>query len=448
MQPVKETSAGHVGSEVHWQTSLRGIAKKAKENKTHRFGNLYKLLNVEALREAFHDLKKKAAAGVDNITAKEYAEELESSLGKVVEQLRSKQYRAKLVRRVYIDKGNGKKRPLGIPAVSDKIIQRAAAKILEAIYEQEFSDHSYGYRPHTGAQKAVIDLTHELNFGKYSYIVEADIRGFFDAIDHDWLIRMLELRIADKAFLRLIKKWLKAGILDINGRVKHPVTGCPQGGVISPILANIYLHYALDLWFEKRVKQSCEGMNYICIYADDFVCAFQYKQDAVQFYQAVGERLAKFGLELAQEKTNIISFSRFRKEENTKFEFLGFEFRWGVSTKGGDIIKRRTAPGKLRKSLTAFTEWCKEMRNKRLRRLFPKLIAKLRGYNNYYGLIGNYKNLSKFYEQVKRILYKWLNRRSQRRSFNLVEFTACWKRYGVPMPRIVESRLVQLHFDF
>ena len=176
MQPVKETSAGHVGSEVRWQTSLRGIAKKANENKTYRFGNLYKLLNVEALREAFHDLKKKAAAGVDNITAKEYAEELESNLGKVVEQLKSKQYRAKLVRRVYIDKGNGKKRPLGIPAVSDKIIQRAVAKMLEAIYEQEFSGHTYGYRPHTGAQKAVIDLTHELNFGKYSYIVEADIR--------------------------------------------------------------------------------------------------------------------------------------------------------------------------------------------------------------------------------------------------------------------------------
>lgn len=346
MQPVKETSAGHVGSEVSWQTSLRGIAKKAKENKTHRFGNLYKLLNDEALHEAFHDLKKKAAAGIDKITAKEYAEELESNLGKAVEQLKSKQYRAKLVRRVYIDKGNGKKRPLGIPAVSDKIIQRAAARILEAIYEQEFSKNSYGYRPHTGAQKAVKDITHELNFGRYSYIVEADIRGFFDAIDHDWLIRMLELCIADKAFLNVIKKWLKAGVLDTDGRVKHPITGCPQGGIISPILANIYLHYALDLWFEKRVTQSCKGMNYICRYADDFVCAFQYKQDAAQFYREIGKRLGKFGLELAQEKTNIISFSRFRKEENTKFELLGFEFRWGVSYRGKDIIKRRTAPGK------------------------------------------------------------------------------------------------------
>jgi len=448
MQPVKETSAGHVGSEVRWQTSLRGIAKKATENKTHQFGNLYQLLNHESLHEAFQDLKKKSAAGVDKITAQEYAEKLEANLGKLLEQLKSKQYRAKLVRRVYIDKGNGKKRPLGIPAVSDKIVQRAAAKILEAIYETEFSANSYGYRPHTGAQKAVKDVTHELHCGKYGYIVEADIRGFFTAIDHDWLIRMLELRIADKAFLRLIKKWLKAGVLDTDGSVKHPVTGCPQGGVISPILANIYLHYALDLWFEKRVKQSCKGMTYICRYADDFVCAFQFKQEAVKFHQEVGERLAKFGLELAEEKTNIIIFSRFRKEENTRFEFLGFEFRWGVSRKGKAIIKRRTAPEKLRKSLAAFKEWCKVMRCKRLRSLFPKLIAKLRGYTNYYGLTGNYSSLSQFYNNVKRLLYKWLNRRSQRRSFNRVEFDACWKRYGVPKPRIVESNQVQLHFDF
>lgn len=335
-----------------------------------------------------------------------------------------------------------------VPAVSDKITQRVAAKMLEAIYETEFSAHSYGYRPHTGAQKAVKDLTKELICGKYGYVVEADIRSFFDAIDHDWLIRMLEVRIADKAFLRLIKKWLKAGVLDTDGMVKHPVTGCPQGGVISPILANIYLHYALDLWFEKRVQQSCEGMTYICRYADDFVCAFQFKQEAVKFYKELGERLEKFGLELAQEKTNIIIFSRFRQEDKTKFEFLGFEFRWGVSRKGKAIIKRRTAPGKLRKSIIAFTDWCKKMRSKRLRKLFPKLIAKLRGYTNYYGLIGNFRSLSKFYEHVKRIFYKWLNRRSQRRSFNLAEFDSCWARYRVPKPRIVESDLVQLHFDF
>lgn len=445
---AKETSAGHVGLEQRWQTSLQGIAKKAKENKTHRFGNLYQLLNAEALHEAFKELKKKAAAGVDKVTAAMYAENLEHNIEETEKQLKQKTYRAKLVRRVYIEKGNGKKRPLGIPAVSDKTVQRAAAKILEAIYETEFSKHSYGYRPHTGAQQAVKILTDELQFGKYSYIVEADIKGFFDAIDHEWLIRMLELRIEDKTFLRLIQKWLKAGILDTDGMVKHPVTGCPQGGIISPILANIYLHYALDLWIETAVGPQSEGKAYFCRYADDFVCAFQYKRDAERFYRALGPRLEKFGLELAKEKTNIISFSRFRKEENTKFEFLGFEFRWGASRKGKDVIRRRTARGKLRKSVVAFKEWCKENRHKRLRRLFPKLIAKLQGYYNYYGLIGNYVSVWQFYAQAMRNLYKWLNRRSQRLSFNLADFTACIKRYQVPKPRIVESKYIQLSFDF
>lgn len=447
MQSAKETRAGHVGLEQRRQTSLQGIARKATENKT-RFENLYQLLNEEALHEAFSQLKKKAAAGVDQVTATAYAENLEVNIATAVKQLKNKTYRAKKVRRVYIEKGNGKKRPLGIPTVSDKIIQRAVAKILEAIYEPKFSKHSYGYRPHTGAQKAVKDLTKELDFGKYGYIVEADIKGFFDAIDHQLMMEMLALHIADQPFLRLIQKWLKAGILEPDGTEKHPVTGCPQGGIISPILANIYLHYALDLWFEKKVKPQCEGMAYFCRYADDFVCAFQYKKDAERFYEVLGKRLGKFQLELSAEKTNIISFSRFRKEENTKFEFLGFEFRWGVSRKGTDRIKRRTARGKLRKSIAAFKDWCKENRHKRLRRLFALLISKLRGYYNYYGLIGNYTSLWQFYAQAMRILYKWLNRRSQRRSFNLTDFTLCVKRYGIPKPRIVESTQDQLQFDF
>lgn len=447
MQLAKETCAGHVGLEQHRQTSLQGIARKATENNT-RFENLYQMLDQEALHAAFRKLKKKAAAGVDKITTKAYAEHLTAHIETAVQQLKNKTYRAKMVRRVYIDKGNGKKRPLGIPAVSDKLIQRAAAEILEAIYEPKFSSHSYGYRPNTGAQQAVKDVTKELDFGKYSYVVEADISGFFDAIDHGMMMDMLALHIADKPFLRLIQKWLKAGILEPDGTVKHPVTGCPQGGIISPILANIYLHYALDLWFEQRVKPQCEGMAYICRYADDFVCAFQYKRDAVKFYRALGKRLGKFGLELSAEKTNIISFSRFRKEENTTFEFLGFEFRWGISRKGTDRIQRRTARSKMRKSLMAFKEWCKENRHKRLRRLFPLLITKLRGYYNYYGLIGNYKSLEQFYNGAMSILYKWLNRRSQRRSFNLSEFMACLSRYGVLKPRIVESVNIQLQFDF
>jgi len=327
-------------------------------------------------------------------------------------------------------------------------VQGAVVKILEAIYEQDFINSSYGYRPKTGAKTAVTELTRELNFGKYSYIVEADIKGFFDNIDHEWLIRMLELRIDDQAFLRLIRKWLKAGILDTTGQVINPATGSPQGGIASPILSNIYLHYALDLWFEKVVKPRCEGEAYLCRYADDFICAFRYKKDAERFYQVLGKRLSKFGLELAPDKTNIISFSRFRKEEKTYFEFLGFEYRWQVSRKGKDIIVRKTSSKKLRKSLQNFKEWCKENRNNRLKKIFDLLNAKLRGYYNYYGVIGNSKSLNKFYYNAIKILYKWLNRRSQRKSFNWGEFQRALATYGVLKPRINEKMDNQMKICF
>ena len=230
---------------------------------------------------------------------------------------------------------------------------------------------------------------------------------------------MVEQRVDDQAFIGLIKKWLKAGIMDTDGKILHPITGTPQGGIISPVLANIYLHYALDLWFEKVIKPRCEGEAYMCRFADDFVCAFRYKKDAELFHEELGRRLDKFGLKLAEEKTKIISFSRFRKNEKTSFEFLGFEYRWGVSHKGKDIIKRRTTRKKLRKSLANFTEWCKENRNKRLRTLFLMLNAKLRGYYNYYGVIGNTRGIKEFFTQAIKILYKWLNSRSQREEFQL-----------------------------
>lgn len=448
MYSAKETLTGHAGLGKLMPTSLQRISQKAKRLKKYRFRNLYRLLNTTMLQEVWKEINKKAAAGVDKVTAKEYAHKLEENLEEIVSNLKEKRYRAKLVRRVDIPKGNGKTRPLGIPAMSDKIVQSAVAQILEAIYEQDFLDCSYGYRPKVGAQKAVTELTKELQFNKYSYIVEADIKGFFDNINHDWLIKMLEQRVADKTFIGLIKKWLKAGILNKDGEIIHPVTGTPQGGIISPILANIYLHYVVDLWFEKIVKPACEGEAYLCRYADDFVCAFRYKSDAERFYQVLGRRLKKFGLELAEEKTNIISFTRFRKYENTSFEFLGFEFRWRVSRKGKDLISRSTSKSKLKKSLSNFKEWCKEHRNQRLKTLFQLLNAKLRGYYNYYGVIGNYKRLSQFYEITKSILYKWLNRRSQRRSFNWTEFQRAADYYGMLKPRITETVNNQLKLEF
>jgi len=231
---------------------------------------------------------------------------------------------------------------------------------------------------------------------------------------------------------------------DADGKIIHPATGVPQGGIISPILANIYLHYALDLWMEKVVKPRCEGEAYLCRYADDFICAFRYKRDADRFYEALGRRLGKFGLKLAADKTRIIRFTRFRKEEKAYFEFLGFEFRWTVDRKGRDIIKRRTSRKRLRKSIRNLKEWVRKNRNWRLKKLFWKLNAKLRGYYNYYGIIGNARSLKEFFELAWRILYKWLNRRSQRRSFNLKGFVQVCEHYRIAKPRITEKRYRQL----
>ncbi len=303
--------------------------------------------------------------------------------------------------------------------------------------------YSFGYRPGMGAQDAVGELTYELQFGWYGYVIDADIQGFFDNIDHDWLIKMLSLRICDNAFLRLIRKWLKAGILDTDGKVIHPGTGTPQGGIVSPILANIYLHYVLDLWYEKEVKPR-SGNSYLCRYADDFVCLFRYREDAERFYRELPERLGKFGLNISEEKTRIVRFSKIDMQTQSRFDFLGFEFRWSKSRSGKPHVKRRTSRKKLRQSLRDFTEWCRENRNLPLRILFPSLNSKLRGYYNYYGVIDNSKSLWTFFQQLERILFKWLNRRSQRRSYNWDGFKAMLEQYPLERPRITERRRKQL----
>jgi group II intron reverse transcriptase/maturase len=248
---------------------------------------------------------------------------------------------------------------------------------------------------------------------------------------------MLEERIDDKPFINLIAKWLKAGVLSTEGKILHPVTGTPQGGIVSPLLANIYLHYVLDLWFEKKVKSNCIGEVYLCRYADDFICAFRFKDDAEEFYKALIKRLEKFGLSLSQDKTKIIKFSRFEKDANY-FEFLGFEFRWGTSRNGKDIIKRRTSRKKLLASLKRFALWCRKCRNLRLRKIFKLFNVKLRGYYNYYGVIGNFTSLQKFFFQALRVLYKWLNRRSQKRSFCYNIFNQITEFYEIEKPRITE----------
>jgi group II intron reverse transcriptase/maturase len=419
------------------QTSLQGIAKKAAEQKKYRFRNLYTMLNEKLLLDSWHLIRKDAAYGVDRVSAWEYEQNLGENIRDLVERLKRKGYRAKLVRRQYIPKGDGGKRPLGIPATEDKLLQLAVKQILEAIYEPDFLKCSYGYRPKVGAREAVHDLTVKLQFGSYHYVVEADIQDFFEHVDHEWMIRMLQERIDDRALLRLVQKWLKAGVLEKDGKVMHPATGTPQGGVISPVLANIYLHYVLDLWFQEVVKKRCRGEACLIRYADDFVAAFEDPEDAEQFHQALPERLEKFGLELSAAKTRVIPFHRDPPSGGSRFEFLGFEFYWDKDRKGRPHLKRRTARKRLWASLVRFAQWCRAVRHLELRELIRVLNAKLRGYYNYYGVVGNYESLDTFFRHALRILFDWLNRRRQRPSYTWPGFVALLEHNQVEKPRIV-----------
>ena len=418
------------------QTSLLGIANKARSDKRYRFRNLYRELNEELLIDSWRLLRKDAAVGVDRVSAAEYEAKLEENIRKLVERLKRKSYRAKLVRRHYIPKDNGGQRPLGIPAIEDKLLQLAVKRVLEAIYEQDFLPSSYGYRPQVGALEAVDQLTVKLQFGAYHQIVEADIKGFFDNLSHEWLLRMLAERIDDQAILRLIKKWLNAGVLDTDGKVQRPASGTPQGGIISPILANVYLHYALDLWFKRVFQRSCKGAAFLHRYADDFVCGFEQEEDAQRFYSELAERLRKFGLELAADKTRIVPFSRNRRGE-ISFDFLGFEFRWGTDRKGQARLKRRTSRKKFRNSIRRAAEWCKQHRHLPLGEQFKLLNAKLRGYYNYYGVNGNYESLKEFYHLVQGLHLKWVNRRSQRPSYTWEGYYALRQHFALERPHIV-----------
>lgn len=421
------------------QTSLLGIAKKAASDKAHRFRNLFCLLNVSYLLACWRLINKGAASGVDRLDARAYEANLQDNVEGLVAAVKGGWYRAKLVLRRYIPKLNGKLRPLGIPAIADKVLQMGVTKILEEIYEQDFLDCSYGYRPRVGALDAVRDLSATLRSGRYHFLVEADIRAFFDRIDHDQLIEMLQRRIDDEPFLRLIRKWLKAGVLEPDGSVQHPETGSPQGGIVSPMLANIYLHYVLDEWFENTVKTHCKGKAYLCRYADDFVCAFECESDAQRFYRVLGLRMERFGLEVAQEKTQLLRFSRQDWTRNGTFEFLGFEFRWGRGRWGKPALKRRTARKKYRASLASFRDWCRVHCRMHKDKFFAALNVKLRGYYNYYGIRGNYDSLGDFFYHVTRMLYRELNRRSQRRSYNWKGFAELIKVFKLERPRICHS---------
>jgi RNA-directed DNA polymerase len=391
--------------EQYVQTSLSGIAKKAKAQPKYRFRNLYGMVDEWLLADSWLGIRKSAGSGVDGVSGEEFEKDLEGNIRDLVEDLKGKRYRAKLVRRRYIPKGQGKLRPLGILATQEKVLQLAVARILRAIYEQDFMRCSFGYRPGVGARDAVHQLTVKLQFGKYTCVVDADIKSFFDRMDHRWTIRMLEDRVDDKPFVGLIVKWLKAGILEEDGKsIIKPGEGVPQGGIVSPVLANIYLHYVIDLWFHRVFSKTCRGEACMIRYADDCIWAFEREEEAVRFCQELKERVGKFGLELSEEKSKMVRFDRDRGQQ--RFEFLGFQFYWSRDRNGRPHVKKRTSRKRLRRSLREFTDWIKTSRSLQIGELIRKLNSKLRGYFNYYGVIGNYRSLYEFFCHVRLALWK------------------------------------------
>lgn len=396
--------------------SLQGISRKAKQQPKYRFSDLSSCLNPVHMKHAFRRMNKKAASGVDRVTYVDYRKNLDGNLEDLVLRLKAARYKARLVKRKHIPKEPGKTRPLGMPVFEDKLLQTTASDILSAIYEQDFHDFSYGYRPKRSARQAADDLTVRLQFGRFGYVVEADIKGFFNHLDHEVLLGFIEQRVNDKRFIRLIRKWLKAGILEEDGYIHEPEEGVPQGGSISPILANIYLHHVIDEWFAKVVKPQSDGEAIICRYADDFVCCFQYARDAERFYRELPKRLEKFNLQVAPEKTNQIRFSRFHPGLKNRFEFLSFEYYWKIDKAGTTRVFRRTGRKKMQATKNEYSEFIEKNRHMRTPVLMDKLTKKLRGYYNYFGAVGNLDDLYTVYFHVVGMLYKWLNRRSGRRS--------------------------------
>ncbi len=420
MTEVRSTQRHLIPDAEDWEyyelPSLRGIARKAKQQPAYRFRDLSRCLNKTHLKHAFKRMNKKAASGVDKVTYTDYRENFDKNVESLIGQLKRQSYKAKLVKRKHIPKAPGKTRPLGLPVLEDKLLQSTSSDLLSAIYEEDFYDFSYGYRPKRGARQAADDLAVRMQFGRFGYVVEADIKGFFNHIDHKILLEFIARRVDDKRFVRLLSKWLKAGILEEDGGIEYPEEGTPQGGSISPILANIYLHYVIDEWFETVVKPNCDGEAIICRYADDFVCAFQYSRDADRFYKVLPKRLGKYNLQVAQDKTNRIRFSRFQPGLKNRFTFLSFEFYWDTDKTGKPRLFRRTARKRLQSTKNGYSEYIKKSRHMRTPLLIDKLNQKLRGHFNYFGAVGNLDSLYGVYHHVVGLLYKWLNRRSGRKS--------------------------------
>ncbi|MCP4547087.1 MAG: group II intron reverse transcriptase/maturase [bacterium] len=406
-------------------------------------------MDMELLRGCFEDLRSDAASGIDHVTKAMYAERLEENLVDLIGRLHRMAYIPQPVRRKYIPKpGSEKGRPLGIPALEDKLVQAGLVRILEQIYEQDFIDDSYGFRPGVGSHDALRTLNRTLSRGKIEWVVEADIKGFFDNVEHNWLMKFLGHRIGDKRVHRMVKRILKAGVFE-EGEVHGSEQGTPQGGVISPLLANVYLHYVLDLWFERRFRRSCRGSARLIRYADDFVVCFAKNEEAERFRDELTHRLAEFGLEVEPSKTKVLAFGPHAAERAVQeglskpetFDFLGFNHYCSRSRDGRQFrAKRKTTGKKFRQKLAAFTAWLKANRSRmRTRDLWELVSMKLRGHYAYYGVTDNSYGINCFHHKVRILLRKWLNRRGGKRRMSWEKFNLMEKRFPLPRPRIQVS---------
>jgi RNA-directed DNA polymerase len=424
-------------------TDLRWIGRRAKEKPEEKFTNLLSHIKRPLLTEAYHRLRKRAAAGVDGVTWDEYGEGLDERLIDLQDRVHRGSYHPQPVRRVHIPKGDGRTRPLGIPALEDKIVQQAVRMVLEPIYEAMFVGFSYGFRPER-SQHDALDALAEAIARKVNWVLDADIRSFFDTIDHGWMQKFLEHRIGDTRLVRLVMKWMRAGVMEEDG-LREVGEGTPQGGVISPLLANLYLHYAVDLWACQWRKRHAGGEVCIVRYADDLVMGFQSEQDARAMHAALGERLGEFGLELHPDKTRVLEFGRFAREDCARrgaakpatFDFLGFTHIAGCDRRGRFQLRRRTSRKKRRAKLAAIKGECQKRRHWPVAKQHAWLSSVLRGHNQYYGVPTNFRALREMSRAVSRIWHQSLQRRSQRARWSSARRKTFEQRFPLPPPRIV-----------
>ena len=424
------------------------------------FTSLAHHIDIDWLLEAYQRTRKDGAAGVDNVTAADYEQDLQGNLQRLLDQAKSGTYRAPPVRRVHIPKGtSGETRPIGIPTLEDKVLQRAIVMLLESIYEHDFLECSYGFRRGRSAHQALVALKQEASMKSGAWILEVDIRKFFDTLEHHHLRELLRLRVRDGVVLRLIGKWLNAGVME-DGNISYPEMGSPQGGVISPLLANIYLHYVLDVWFHTEVQPRLRGRATMLRFADDFVILFEHESDAQRVHAVLPKRFGKYGLTIHPDKTRLIPFQRPTPRSSGKgtpskrtphspnhgerpgtFDFLGFTHYWGRSRRGKWIVKCKTARSRFARAVRAIDEWCRKHRHHPLREQHQKLNAKLRGHYAYYGVMHNGRALSAFRNVVERVWRRWLNRRNRQRTLRWDKFKRLLSCYPLAPVRIVHSSL-------